>query len=78
VESWNRRATESRADERVVYRGDDAAEAVRVYEGLKRWKRRGLVVMMSPRGFVSQLTRTGDTAKDWETRYAHLDAKPIP
>jgi hypothetical protein len=71
VTSWNRRATRSEADERLVYRGEDAAEAVRIFEGLTRWKRRGLVQMVGPTGLVSTACRTGDAAKDWTTRYAH-------
>ena len=62
---------EARAEERVVYRGADKTEAVRVFGGLVRWKRYGIVEMTSPIGTVSTAVRTGDPARDWTKLYAH-------
>lgn len=79
VSSWNRRALRASADERLVYQGPDALEAVRVFEGLARWKRRGIVQMVGPTGLVSTVCRTGDPTRDWATRFAHpLGGTPPP
>jgi hypothetical protein len=75
VTTWNRRAI--RAD-RVVYRGEDGTEAARIFDGLARWKRRGLVQLTSPIGLVSTVCRTGDASKDWETRFGHPGAYVSP
>lgn len=73
VETWNRRAMGCEADPREVYRGHDRDEAIRIFDGLSRWKRNGLVEMVSPRGLVSITCRTGDPATSWESRWAHVD-----
>lgn len=70
VTSWNGRAMRCEADERVVYRGSDRPEAVRVWEGLTRWKRRGIVEMTGPTGLVSTAVRAADPSRNWTTRAA--------
>ena len=71
VSSWNKRAMRCEADERLVYRGPSRAEAARIFEGLAKWKRRGIVEMVSPWGTVSQVCKTDDPATSWRTEYAH-------
>ena len=80
VASYNRRAMQATADERVVYRGPSRAEAIRIFEGLAKWKRRGIVEMVSPWGTVSTVCETGDPATSWRTEYAHgypFDSVPV-
>ena len=71
VESWNSRAMRGQADQRFVYRGPSRAEAIRVFEGLARWKKRGIVEMVSPWGTVSQVCKGDTPATTWRTEYAH-------
>lgn len=74
VTSWNDRALRCQADDRVIYRGADPIEAVRIFEGLTRWKRHGLVQMTNPIGLVSIAVRGSKHVADWTTHYAHPEA----
>ncbi len=69
VSSWNSRALAARADERVVYEGGDRSEAIRIFAGLSRWKRRGIVEMVCPHGHVSTTCKA--EKKSWATDFAH-------
>lgn len=71
VTSWNMRALGCMADERAVYQGPDRAEALRIFQGLAQWKRRGIVQLVGPTGLVSTVCRSGAAATTWETRHAH-------
>ncbi len=75
VTSWSIGALLGANDPRVVYRGEDAREAARVFEGLSMWKKRGIVQMTSPIGLVSTDCKPDAASKiaPWSTRYAHPD-----